>query len=286
MIILNRSFPHPVLSPLNDDVTPNRFLLEVTVTSDADHFYVDAHFEYDNATLEDLVGRGLATHVVHVECKRNFYREIFVLESDSEPLMIPAAELVGRTEVCGFIMASAPLERYQVTGAHSDYGDATFQVQAGDVLAAAPTAVFDAYVDYDPLDRLSSILTIRRSDADRDGPMVLDTTGDRIVATLSQSDYKAYTNLKGDPNLVQLLANQVVVPALFQAIGEIKDTPADDRGQEMDKRWYRSVIRKLEDNGMSVGEMPVNDMVQVLLKWPLRRSLVGLLHLTAADDAE
>src|SRR6185312_2313301 len=128
----------------------------------------------------------------------------------------------------------------------------TFQIRAGDVLAVAPSHVFDAYVDYDPLRRISSILTIRCSDTEDEGPMTLDTTGDKIVATLSKQDYARYTDLKGDPALGPLLANQVVIPALLEGVHEIRDTPEDEYELEMEKKWFRSVSKKLSDLGVNL----------------------------------
>ncbi len=286
MIIQDRSFPHPVLAPFRDDVTPNAFGFELKVSPDADNFYIDVRFDYSNPSLAALIEDGMATHSLHLECKRNFYREIFSFRNRTEKFTIRASELVGRVEVCGFIRAQSPIGAYQISGSHADYGDEKFEIRPGDVLAVAPAQVFDAYVDYDPLKRISSILTIRRSDDIVEGAMRLDTNDDRIVATLSQQDYDRYTDLKADPALGPLLANQVVVPALLEAVHEIRDTDDENLEFEMTKRWFRSLYKKLEDLGINVRNpnTPVIEATQSLLKLPLRRSLEGLIQLDPTDD--
>lgn len=286
MIIQDRSFPHPVLAPFRDDVTPNTFGFELKVSPDADNYYIDVRFDFSNPTLTALVENGVATLSVHLECKRNFFREIFSFKNRTEKITIKSSELVGRVEVCGFIRAQSPIAAYQIVGSHADYGDAKFEIRTGDVLAVAPAQVFDAYVDYDPLKRISSILTIRRSEEILEGAMRLDTNDDRIVATLSQKDYDRYTDLKADPALGPLLANQVVVPALLEAVHEIRDTDEENLEFEMTKRWFRSLYKKLEDLGIDVRNpnTPVIEAAQTLLRLPLRRSLEGLIQLNPMDD--
>lgn len=286
MIIENRSFPHPVLAPFRDDVMPNQFGVTLKVRPDADNYYIEAHFEYDNPTLSQLVKSGAATHVLHLECRRNFYRNIFAAPGRIQNLTVPASEIVGRVEVSAFIKAQKHLTQYQIHGAHHDYGNTTFAIQPGDILAVAESQVFDAFTDYDPLRRISSILTISRSENVDEGEMKLDTTGDRIVATLSQKDFDRYTDLKADPKLGPLLANQVVVPALLEAVHEIITTDEEDLEIEMSKRWFRSIYKKLEDMGIKIRPpqtAPI-EAVQTLLKLPLRRSLEGLILVDPMED--
>jgi hypothetical protein len=288
MIIRDRSFPHPVLSPFTDDVVPNSFDFTVSVNHDGDNFYLDVRFDFENPTLDELVEAGKAAFSVHLECKRNFYREIFSFSKRTEKITIPAFELVGRVEVSAFVKAQDAIAAYQINGAHSDYGSATFQIRTGDILAVAQSKTFDAYVDYDPLRRISSILTIRRSDEKEEGPMEVDTSDNRIVVTLSQKDYDRYTDLKADPKLGPLLANQVVVPALLEGIHEIQGTNEDEFEVEMQKRWFRSVHKKLDEMGIKIRNNDVSAMeaVQAILKLPLRRSLEGLIQMNPLEEGQ
>lgn len=285
MITRKRSYPHPVLAPFTDDVTPSEFSLAVTVTSDADNHYLAVSYEYTNQTLAALIAAGDAVHAIHVECKRNFFRELFPVAGMSGNVAISATNLVGRVEVSGFVTATKRLSSYQVIGAHPDYGDASFEVEAGDVLAVAPTVVFDAYVDYDPLLNISSILSVHRSEDTAEGRVELDTTGDRIVATLAQNDFDRYTDLKGDPSLGPLLANQLVFPAILEAVHEIKSTSEEDFEYEMGRRWFRSIVKKLDELKVDLRRDDSSALraAQELLRLPLRRSLVNLLEITESE---
>lgn len=287
MIVRERSFPHPVLTPLRDDVVPNRFEFSVAETSDADNHYLQIIFNHENATITELVERGKAVYAVHVECRRTFYREVFRFTSWEYRLTLPATDLVGLVEISGFVLATETIGEYRIVGAHPDYGSATFPITPGDILAAGVSVRMDAFVDYDPLASVASILTITRSENDDEGAMEVDTDSDRITATLSQQDYDRYTNLKPDPAVAALLSNQVVVPALLEAVRRIKTaSDDDDREEGMQLRWYRSVVRKLREGGLDIWSEHVSplDAVQVLLNLPLRRSLEGILRLTADEE--
>lgn len=287
MIIRDRSFPHPVLAPFRDDVSPNRFDFRAEVSSDADSFYIDIEFDYDNASLTTLIDSEKAIHSVHFECKRNFYREVFSFRDRRARISISSQHLVGRVEVSGFVQARAANTSYRIDGSHEDYGDTPFSVEEGDVLAVATTVFFDAYLDYDPLRQVLSILKVEKSEDASRTAFSIDTSGNLIVVTLSQADFDQYTDLKADPHLGPLLANQLVVPALLEVLHEMKSIPEEDWEEEMDKRWFRSIAKKLEDYGIDLraSGTSVVGALQALLRLPLRRSLDGIVKLSALDEA-
>lgn len=288
MIVHEGSYPHPVLAPFRDDVSPNDFSLKLEISSDTQNWYLRVKFEYSNPTLKELIQNGKATHSVHVECRRNFYRQLFSFPQESKELVIKATELVGRVEVSGFVRACEAIDEYGIEGAHSDYGNSKFQIRVGDVLAVDRTQQFEAYVDYDPLKNIASILEIRRDEHREDGAMIVDTNGDVVVAKLSQGDYDKYTDLKADPTFVPLLVNQVVVPVLLEAIHEIRDVDDDEFQEGMAaRRWYRSLYKKLSDTGVDLRKQDKSalDALQTLLQLPLRRSLHSLMQIGTLEES-
>ena len=289
MIIKDRSFPHPVLAPFRDDVNPNEFSLEFSVMPDADNYYLDVKFVYENPTIAEMVDDGRAVYCVHIECRRNYYRQLFTSREKSKRITIPATKLIGRVEVSGFVKVAKTVSAYSIDGAHADYGDSTFHLQEGDLIAVAESSKFDAYMDYDPLKTVKSILNIRCSEETDEGPMKIDTGDEsQIIVTLSKQDYRRYTDLKGNPALGPLLANQVVVPAILEAVVEIRRTTEEEFELEMRKKWFRSIVKKLEDSGIDPrsSEVSAFEAVQTLLRLPLRRSLEGLDRLDPLEDSE
>jgi hypothetical protein len=147
--------------------------------------------------------------------------------------------------------------------------------------------LFDAYLDYDPLKQVLSILKVEKAEDTSCTAFSLETSGNLIVVTLSQSDFDRYTDLKADPTLGPLLANQLVVPALLEVLHEMKSIPDDEWEAEMDKRWFRSIAKKLEDYQIDIRASSTSSVnaLQALLRLPLRRSLDGIMKLSALDEA-
>lgn len=288
MNILDRSFPHPVLSPFRDDVLPNEFVLKLKIQPDAETFYISHEFVHDNATIRGLTASGNAHYALHVECKRNYFRQIFLLKSASGVVPINASELVGHVEMVGLVVSAGAISDYAPVGMHEDYEGRGFLLGIGDVLAASQTQTFEAYTDYDPLARISSIMTIRQSEDLDEGPMVVDLQDDKIVVTLSQADFARYTDLKADPSLGPLLANQVVVPALLEALHEMRGLSDDEFEMDMQKRWFRSMHKKIADLGIDIraDDKPVMEVLQLLLRLPLRRSLEGLIRVNPLEGEQ
>ena len=285
MISRPRSFPHPVLSPLSDDVSPNNFDLSLSISSDADNFYLDASFSYENATLSELSSAGIVSHALHLECKRNFYREVFRFPANKGRVTVSASELRGTIEVSAFLIADADIQNYAVAGSHADYRDYRFEIKSGDVLAVAPSLQFDAFVDYDPLRNLSSILDIRRGESEAEGKMDVFFDEDRIVVRLTRPDFDRYRELKADPSVSPLLANQIGIPALLEALHFVKDTEVDDWETQMERRWFRSIVKKLEEAEIDMRSNSSNalDALQHLLRFPLRRSLENISRINPLE---
>src|SRR4051812_34467305 len=126
MRIVDRSLPYPVLSPLRDDVSPNRFELTCSCRSDAKNYYLAYEFGHDIPTLNEQIASGAATYAVHIEGRDCFYRLLYSKCPSKDVIDIPADDVAGTIEVTGFIVAKKDLASYRLPEAHADYGKATF----------------------------------------------------------------------------------------------------------------------------------------------------------------
>jgi hypothetical protein len=225
---------------------------------------------------------------MHIECRRNFFRKLVRLTAAESGFTVSANELRGGVEVFCCVVAVTELAGYAVAGQHADYGNYRFKVREGDFLAVTETQQFEAFLDFDPLKKISSILTIRRSKSVREGAMKVELGEPKIVAELSQEDYERYADLKRDTGLLPLLANQVVVPALMEALAEVKRVgpESDEHDGMMELLWFRSISARLKQLSIDIGNdsMRVAEAVQLLTELPLRRSLAGLFQLVQEDS--
>jgi hypothetical protein len=285
MRVQDRSWPHPVLAVFRDDVAPNDFSFEFQVRTDKQNFYLEYEIFLSHPGMEKLLEEKTAMLAMHIECRRNFYRVLRTLPEMTGKITVPAAELRGRTELFCCVLAAKDIDSYSIDGQHSDYGTTTFRVQQGDFLAVTESRSFEAFFDFDPLKKISSILNIRRSKTVKEGPMEVILGEQKLVAELSQADYERYVDLRGDTSIVPLLSTQVVVPALMEAVSTIRNLEPGSAGHQehMELRWFRSLSMKLTQLGIDVAhsEYSTTRIVQTVIEMPLRRSLEGLIAITS-----
>lgn len=278
-----RALPHPLLTPLTDDVMPNIFELSCppgSVGADDYDWKVAARIHHQCPELQSLVESGFAKFGVHVECPRTFYRQWFPQQSAEVKLSLPATVVRGRVELLAFCVAAKDIEGYRLPGQHADYNNSSFRVRAGDYLAIARHVEFDAFLDLDPIRKISSILDVRKS-ADREtGAAEIFLQEQRIEVWLSQEDFRSYIELRADPTVRGLLANGVVFPAVLQAINYLCGLPADALEEaKADQRWCRSLVARLEKDGVRMNDGPekIFQAAQQILKEPVRRGLADLI---------
>jgi len=277
-----RSLPHPVLTPLTDDVEPNIFSFNCgqgDITSDLSRWRIIGRIEHDNETIAEHVERHRASYGIHVECPRTFFRKWFPQSSAEVSFEIPADAIAGRVELSAFCLATSDIKKYRIKGQHRDYSSTDFTINAGDVLAYAETIEFDAFLDVDPIRKISSILDIKRSDDRDSGPALIDFNGQRIEVELSKIDYAVYIDLRSDPGNKGLLASNVVFPAILQTLNFTgRLTEEELENLKNDTRWCRSLIAKLQGANLDVQgtQEEVFKTAQLILREPVRRGLGDL----------
>jgi hypothetical protein len=216
-----------------------------------------------------MIEKGRASYVLHVECGNTLYREAFDFASSTKRIDIPASKLNGNVEVNCFIRATRPLNKYQIDGAHEDYGGAAFEVGTADILAVAEGQTFEAEPQ-DTLQRIGSIMVIEESPKPDEHPMEVEFSTDKIRIRLCKPDFARYKELKSIPVLASHLTTTIVLPVLAEALRLIKQ----DDASLADLKWHRNLKGRLEDIGM-LNDDDLLKAAQTLLDMPIRRALAS-----------
>lgn len=278
-----RSWPHPVVSPLSDDVMPNVFDFRLDVLPEYQRWILGIEATDEDATLAQCVGAGEARYLAHVECKRTYFRCAIMSDKPAFEMSIDGNSLFGVVEVSLLLVATKDLDEYRHPNQHADYRDGTFNIGIGEPLAVAVSKSFDAFLEADPILRLSSILDIKRGDEDL-RVMKVNCHGDRIVIELPSAEYDRYRELRVDPRIRGTLATSVVLPALLDSFFYVRTLGSDLDDFKENHRWCRVVLSRLERmeidvlNASPESGVPL-EAAQLLLREPLRRSLEDLSEL-------
>ena len=266
MKLSHRSFPHPVVGN-EDDVVDAAFQAAVSVHNDRVNYYINLKVQCSSSTITKLVRKGDAVYVLHVECGHTLYRSATEFTEDAHEFMIPGENLNSTVEVNVIAQAKKDIPKYRVDKAHPDYGDATFAVSAGDILAVSEGFTFDADINFDMLKSMSSIMQIRERDDPGDAPMEVDLSEEKITIYLSHIDFENYKIIRAHKVLADGLIATIVLPALVEALTTLQGEHKDIE----DMRWCRCLKRRIEHAGMSLEIHPLR-LAQDLLELPIKRA--------------
>nr|AIA18051.1 Unknown Function [uncultured bacterium] len=192
-----------------------------------------------------------------------------------------ADKIWGKVEITALCVALVDMHKYKIAGQHLDYEDSVFEIKSGDILAYSPTEEFDAFLDIDPIRKISSILDIKRSTDRILGPALIDFEGHRIEVELPQKDWQNYVELRSDSAIKGLLASNVVFPAILQAMNYVRDLSSSQlEDAKASMRWCRSLVAKLQAANIAINGSAEDTFrsAQEILKEPITRGLSDILE--------
>jgi hypothetical protein len=190
--------------------------------------------------------------------------------------------LDGRVEVCSFILAAKPMDKYKNADFHPDYAKLTFRVRRADTLAVGHDREFPADKEDDPLRKVPSIFSIVQNDAPDATGMDIDLGGAKIRVSLSKPNFDAYMLLRQSQSLHPVLAASVIVPALVDVIETIRRASIEKAlGEYAERRWYIVLAKRLRQANIEPEDPDsFNDSslktAHVLLGQPVSASLEAL----------
>ncbi len=291
MQINPRAYPHPVLAHWGDDILDSTFQGVVSGKGAKNAYVFDAVFKTNNADLLTLVEQKKAMYAVHVECNSTRYRNLFKSAAEKFSFEIGAGLIDGRVEVCSFVLAAKPIDKYTNASFHPDYGKSIFRLSRGDTLAVAHDQIIEATKKNDPLRKIGSIFSIVPNDDEKATGMDIETDGPKVIVRLSKPNFESYISLRHSADYRSVLIGSIVVPALVEVLERIRR--AADEGEledYSDFRWFVVIDRKLRERNIRLQEDPesfVDSSLKVaheLLGQPLSLSLNGLRAMTGVDE--
>ena len=268
MRLSNRSYPHPVVGN-RDDVPGAAFQASVEMTTDKEAIYLDVAVKCSSKTINDLIKKNDAKFVMHVECSNTLYRRAFEFADGNYRAQIPSDNLNDAVEVNVFARAARAISGYRVDATNPDYGNTTFEIDKGDILAVGDGHLFYLDAPFDALSPIGSIMQIQAAHEDGDRPMQVEYSGPKIVIYLSKKDFADYNLLKGMEGMSVALTTTIVLPVLIEAINQVKTNDDDDL------RWVRALKRRIESMQLTINDDSL-ELAQKILELPVKRTLASV----------
>lgn len=286
-----RQYPHPVLSLFSDDLVECGFQTSFKNSAIKNSYIIDVTCITSNKELAKLILEKKACYAFHFECPATRFRKVFKIHEEKHSFQINADLLKGRVQVCAFIVAMQDILNYSNSNFNQEYGNITFKVSKGDVLAVAEERDIFAHKDIDPLRKIPSIFRVCRNNRKNAPSIDIDLTNDYIIINLNPILHERYIELRGSPEMHTTLASLTVFPALVSILESIKSDGSIGLDEYADKRWFSVLSSKLAESNIDVYNPDTFidssiSLAQNLIGNPLIDSLKTLLDINSGDADE
>ncbi|MBM6980853.1 MAG: hypothetical protein I3I97_01165 [Bifidobacterium thermophilum] len=264
------SFPLPVLgggSQGNLDVD-SIWKLKYGVATTTEDTPLRMRVICDDPDLKQRIDSGDMEIKAHWDCSSTFssgYLDLTLIQPHQDGATyessIDQRMIFHDVIVSVFVVACRDIKDFRWSRQHADYGEATFDVRAGDLLSVPLQFTFRPGKLYDPLDPpVGSIFNIVPDNKLRKG-IRIDLSGNQIEVFCEKN---LFANLQhcGSPKL-QLTA--VVLPALIDAISYLKENEGPDG--DLSPEWC-GTLNKLIDAAKLKDKRPL-ETAQKLLQCPI-----------------
>lgn len=268
MKLKSRNFPHPVLHPTADDVLKSHFTGEITSQIIQDTILeFSLQFKVKNDTLNSLIQDGSAHLNVHFECASTMQRLSFKInlfdceiknvrnEITYETKIAVESKLLNKkVDINYFILASQDIPKYTNANMHTDFSDATFSIEKGDILALAITQTL--HLEKEQLLKTSSIFKISKSDFST-APFTIGMNNDQINIIFPENMHRRigqFNELYGE-NANKILIQMIYYPALLDVFHKLQTLDRNELEDFEVLDWYITLEKKLRSMGQVIDQL-------------------------------
>ena len=263
------SYPHPVIDT-DDDVSSDFGVINTFVERTQQDIVITYEVRTDDPDLINLLDSDSAIHSLRWRCSSTISTgEMRPTEYQRTPTgfrlrAILDQQLVrGKVDVNVRIIVAKELQNHRWTNQHPDYGNATFDLQPGDVLADGGSFQVDAKKMYDPLNPpVGSFFKFVRSTSRHKGIKVAFDGDETINVQIPEKTHDRFALLSHRPDLQIAL---VVLPALLETLSFIKSNGGEEPLD--DKAWYVEIEELVKAHGG--WEQSLLELAQRILENPI-----------------
>lgn len=272
------SYPHPVLG-VNDDVSGSFSCAVPVVDVEAKVTRIAVtDLKTTNTSIANAITEKKVAFVLTYRCGATFLRRSEATFADRIDLQLENGSLSGRVELVLSVNAMTELS-WRPDGLHPDYGDTTFKLPRGTVIAVGPEFSFEVSDEFDPLTgSVSSLFTAICTDEQSAPARLRFDSDNKIQILLSKLEHAQFNKAKAQ--IPGLIHSGLAYPALVHAITRLND-PQD--GDE-EKTWFQRLTAIVESKGCDQNDPFAS--ASIILARPFERSTIDALHLVLPQGDE
>lgn len=235
------------------------------VESDPENFKIQYDLGLKLKTLLDAVTEGNASMYIYALCKKTFYSKLTKIDQQKGAVKYPTNLFRYDIELSAFVIANTSFDLVS-DRFHEDFGNASFKVSKGDVLAWSQPSNYSC--EKAQYRTMKSVFEFSKSNEVVKGKFLLKTDEDYVAISVHPefliSIRRMETSLEGKEKLLAAL----FVPAVMQLLLEYKEEP--ELSEHL--KWASIMGQKCRDLGLDLEDISsYANFAQELLKMPLQK---------------
>lgn len=284
MDIKFKLYPHPVLWSKNDDYLSSSFDCEIRLSKEIRKIGLEVFFHLKNRGLKQLIKNEKAEYLLHIESPASSYRINFSSSTDIMKISLSDENLLGKISLCPYIVAKTEISNYFNKSFNPDYGNISFPLSKGMILAIGTQQSFRADKEKDDLSKVPSIFTIYKKETTEELPMEIELNDEKIRIGLNKKDYENYyATISSHPHIVNSF---LIYPALIFMFERLKEGLSD----YSTLRWFLALEKMFKKYNMILNEDLLSarsslELAQSIMNLPVSKALDTLIHFNEVEEA-
>lgn len=235
----NLAYPYPVLTAYSDDVQPALVAQNVQVGEMQvinNDYVLPLTLILEDPKLLQLIAEGKAEYMFDVNCPASLYRRCINSKHNEVDIVFPFKRVSGVAKIRPYVIAKTAFT-YQNPAFHPDYGNESFEIEEGDVLAIFNVVTYDFEINYNQLKAFSSIMFIRKADDENEKDIRYLMDEPKIVIILPVDKFAKYQQFKADPQYTNAVHASLAQNALLAVLMQTSWTDEDPQ----EPLWKRTI---------------------------------------------
>ena len=235
----NLAYPYPVLTAYSDDVQPALVAQNVQVGEMQvinNDYVLPLTLILEDQQLLQLIAEEKAEYMFDVNCPASLYRRCINSKHNEVDIVFPFKRVSGVAKIRPYVIAKTAFT-YQNPAFHPDYGNESFEIEEGDVLAIFNVVTYDFEINYNQLKAFSSIMFIRKADDENEKDIRYLMDEPKIVIILPVDKFAKYNQFKADPQYTSAVHASLAQNALLAVLMQ---TNWDDEDAQ-EPLWKRTI---------------------------------------------
>ena len=177
----------------------------------------------ENPDITRLIEQRKAAYTCEVTCPRTYLRRCYKSEKPEFEIELGRREVFVKVEFYCFVTVYEEIDGYHNEFQNEDYGDASFDMEPGDVLVSFPTAYVPVDITYEMLYSSGACMVVLDGGQDTKHTW-FDANDDTIKVYLPHDMFEQYRTMHQNRNFNALFHASIVFNALFKVLSEYKES--------------------------------------------------------------